>query len=63
MLKSFIRAEASRQKSGRGSMKEHSAESLKIVAFDPQPLNIPAKPQVRTLGLKALRAGVFSRSP
>ena len=47
-------------------MKKHYAESLKVVAFDPQPLNIPAKPQVRYVGFDSIEGGrllTFSVKP
>jgi hypothetical protein len=38
-------------------MKKHSNESLKVTAFEPQPLNIPAKPHVRYVGFEGIEGG------
>ena len=38
-------------------MKKHSKESLKVTAFEPQPLNIAAKPHVRYVGFEGIEGG------
>src|SRR4030095_6769499 len=38
-------------------MKKHSDEYLKVTAFDPQPLNIPARPHVRYVGFESIEGG------